>query len=61
MIVKIQEAHYIEGYRIGLRFNTGEVGEVDLSDILPRYPIAQPLLDRDLFQNFYLDEWPTLA
>lgn len=61
MIVKIQEAHYIEGYRIGLRFNTGEVGEIDLSDILPRYPIAQPLLDRDLFQNFYLDEWPTLA
>jgi hypothetical protein len=61
VIVKIQEAYYIDGYRIGLRFNTGEVGEVDLSDLLRRYPAAQPLLDQDLFRSFYLDEWPTLA
>lgn len=61
MIINIQETHYIDGYRISLRFNTGEIGEVDLSDLLPRYPAAQPLLDRSLFRNFYLDEWPTLA
>jgi hypothetical protein len=61
VIVDIQEAHYLDGYRIGLRFNTGEVGEVDLSDLLRRYPAAQPLLDPERFRNFYLDEWPTLA
>ena len=61
MIVNIQEAHYLDGYRISLRSNTGEVGEVDLSDLLRRYPAAQPLLDPERFRNFYLDEWPTLA
>jgi hypothetical protein len=61
MIVNIKEAHYIDGYRISLRFNTDEVGEVDLSDLLRCYPAAQPLLNQDLFRSFYLDEWPTLA
>jgi hypothetical protein len=61
MIVNIQEAYYLDGYRISLRFNTDEVGEVDLSDLLRRYPAAQLLLDQDLFRSFYLDEWPTLA
>lgn len=61
MIVNIQEAHYIDSYRISLRFNTDEVGEMDLSNFLLRYPTAQPLLDRALFRNFHLDEWPTLA
>jgi hypothetical protein len=61
MIVNIQEAHYIDGYRIRLHFNTGEVGEVDLSDLLRRYPAAEPLLDQDVFRGFRLDDWPTLT
>lgn len=61
MIVNIQAAHYLDGYWLGLRFNTGAVGEVDLSDLLRRDPAAQSLLDPERFRNFYLDEWPTLA
>jgi hypothetical protein len=61
MIVNVQEARHIEGYRIWLRFNTGEIGEVDLSDLIQRYAAAAPLRDMERFRVFYLDAWPTLA
>jgi len=60
-MVRILEATYIEGYKIGLRFNTGEYGVVDLSDVLQRYDAAAPLRNAEEFKKFYLDEWPTLA
>ncbi len=55
------EAKYIDGYRLWLSFNTGENGEVDLTDFLHKYPIATSLLDKDKFKSFYLDSWPTVA
>jgi len=61
MIIKIEEARYIDNYRLWLRFNTGENGEVDLIDLLHKYPIAKPLLNKSKFKSFYLDEWPTIA
>jgi len=61
MIVSIQEAHYIADYRIWLRFNTGETGEVDLKDIVFQYVATKPIQDIDQFKQFYLDTWPTLA
>lgn len=60
-MVTVEQAEYAGGYRIRLRFNSGEEGAVDLSDIIARYSAASPLRDHEVFSNFYLDEWPTLA
>jgi hypothetical protein len=59
--VSVLEARYISDYRIWLKFNTGETGEVDLRDVVHKYAIASPLRDPEVFSNFYLDSWPTLA
>ena len=59
--VSVLEAHYVRDFRIFLKFNTGESGEVDLRDIVYKYNIAEPLRDPVLFSQFYLDSWPTLA
>jgi hypothetical protein len=59
--VSVLEARYIKDYRIWLKFNTGETGEVDLRDIVYKYAIASPLRDPVVFSGFYLDSWPTLA
>jgi hypothetical protein len=59
--ISILEAKYITGYKISLKFNTGETGEVDLQDIVYKYPIAEPLRNCEIFSRFYLDSWPTLA
>lgn len=59
--VYLEEARYAGGFRIFVRFNTGRVGEVDLSDIVYRHAAAAPLRDEATFRAFYLDDWPTLA
>lgn len=59
--VSVLEARYINDYRIWLKFNTGETGEVDLQDVVRQYAIASPLRDPVVFSRFYLDSWPTLA
>lgn len=60
-MIEIREAHYREEYKIWIRFNTGESGIADLADLLHTYKVALPLLDKNEFRKFYLDEWPTLA
>jgi len=60
-MIAIADASYESGYRIKLRFNTGEEGVVDLSDLIDRYAISHPLKNISQFKQFYLDEWPTLA
>jgi Protein of unknown function (DUF2442) len=60
-MIHIESANYIDTYCIQLKFNTDEVGIVDLTELINRYPIAQPLKDETFFSQFYLDEWPTLA
>jgi hypothetical protein len=59
--VYISEAKYIKNFKIFLKFNTGESGDVDLKDIIYKYKTAEPLRDPVLFSRFYLDSWPTLA
>ncbi|MFH1076043.1 MAG: DUF2442 domain-containing protein [Pseudomonadota bacterium] len=59
--ISVLEARYIKDYRIELKFNTGETGEVDLRNIVCKYAIASPLRDIVVFSRFYLDSWPTLA
>lgn len=60
-MVRIQYAHYEGGYRVRLRFDTGEEGVADLGDVISKYDAARPLLDYDEFAKFTLDEWPTLV
>lgn len=59
--VHVTEAKYVRDYKVFLKFNTGESGEVDLMDIVHKYEIAAPLRDPVRFAAFYLDSWPTLA
>ena len=59
--ISILEAKYVKDYRIFLKFNTGETGEVDLRDIVYKYQIAKSLRDPEVFSRFHLDSWPTLV
>ena len=59
--VYLTEAKHKEDYKIFLRFNTGESGEVDLREVVYKYKAAEPIRSKDNFSNFYLDSWPTLA
>jgi hypothetical protein len=55
------DAEYRHGFKVFVRFNTGEAGEIDLSEVISTYDAAAPLRDQKLFSEFYLDSWPTLA
>ena len=55
------EAKHKEDYKVFLRFNTGESGEIDLKEVVHKYKAAEPIRNKDNFSNFYLDSWPTLA
>jgi len=59
--IYLLEARYIKDFKIFLKFNTEESGEVDLKDTIYKYKIATPLRDSIAFSKFYLDSWPTLA
>jgi hypothetical protein len=59
MLLHVNRAEYIEGYRVHLWFNDGTDGEVNLSDVLGG-PIFQPLRDEKYFKQFRL-EGHTLA
>jgi hypothetical protein len=60
-MIAVQEAKHLGDYRLWVRFNTGESGEVDLADVIERYPAATPLKEQSVFADFFLDEWPTIA
>lgn len=60
-MVRIQDASYLGGYRIRLRFDNGEEGVADLGDVVAGHEAAQSLRDPAEFARFTLDEWPTLV
>ena len=60
-MVYVEEARVIAPARLWVRFNTGEQGHVDLSDLIANEPAAAPLRDPAVFADFYLDGWPTVA
>jgi hypothetical protein len=60
-MVYLLAAEWVSDYCIRLVFSTGEVGVVDLQDIPDLFPAAEVLRDKEKFQDFYLDSWPTLA
>jgi hypothetical protein len=59
--IYLLEARYIKDFKIFLKFNTGEAGEVDLKKTIFKYKIAESLRDPEAFSKFHLDSWPTLA
>lgn len=52
----ITRATYIQGYQLGLEFNDGSSGIVDLTNELNK-PIFRPLKDINYFKNFKLNSW----
>jgi len=60
----IDEAKYLEGYRVWLRFSDGSEGQVDLESKLEG-TIFEPLKDPSYFRKFRLEghtlAWPNGA
>ncbi len=62
--VYLVELKYVADYRVFLRFNTGESGEVDLKDLVFKYEAAKPLRDPKHFAQFFWirgRRWPGSA
>ena len=60
-MITLAEAKCVDGYRIWIKFSDDMSGIVDFTDIIQQYPTAHPLADKNEFQRFILDDWPTLA
>jgi hypothetical protein len=54
MFPHVTDAKYVDGYRIWIKFNTGEEGTVDLAEELWGDMFA-PLRDIDMFRRFRVD------
>ena len=59
--IYLEDAKYVDGFKIFIEFNDGKQGEVDLEDLVYKYDIATPLRDPHEFAKFHFDSWPTLA
>jgi hypothetical protein len=59
--ISVLEARHVGEFRIWLRFNNGETGEVDLERLIFKFVKAAPLREIKKFAGFFLDGWPTLA
>jgi hypothetical protein len=53
-LLHVREATYLRDYVIGLRFNNGAEGEIDLASELEG-EVFGPLKDQQLFQQFRVD------
>jgi hypothetical protein len=66
MILHVNEAKYLNDYKVEVVFNDGKRGIADLSDIF-RGPVFTPLKDKKLFAQLHIDEdlstiaWPNGA
>jgi hypothetical protein len=60
----IEEAKYLDGYRVWLKFNSGIDGQVDLKNELDG-PIFEALQDPEYFKQFTIEghtlTWPNGA
>lgn len=59
--VYLTEAKYLGEFRVFLVFNDGRSGEVDLKETVHKHAAASPLRKPQVFSQFHLDSWPTLA
>jgi len=60
MFLHIDEAQYLENYKLNLKFNNDKVKQVDLKDELYG-EVFEPLKDKDFFKDFFIShntiEW----
>ncbi|MDA1051029.1 MAG: DUF2442 domain-containing protein [Planctomycetota bacterium] len=54
-MLEVTAAHYVDQFRIRVRFNSGEEGVVDLADTLWG-PMFEPLQDPAVFRRFEVSE-----
>lgn len=54
MFLEVIKAEYIEGYRLRLYFNNGEIRDADLKDSL-KGEIFEPLHDIEMFKRFSIN------
>ena len=54
-MLEVTSAQYRDGYRIRVRFNDGQEGDVDLTDALWG-PVFEPLRDLSVFRRFQISE-----
>lgn len=54
MIVHVVDAKYVSDYKIWVKFDNGEEGEVDLEDLLWG-EVFEPLKEKGNFQKFAVD------
>ncbi|WP_417917096.1 DUF2442 domain-containing protein [Candidatus Electronema sp. JC] len=54
MFIHVEQAKYLDGYKVWLAFNDGAEGEIDLSSEL-HGEIFEPLKDVSFFKSFTLD------
>ena len=59
--IYLLEAKYKQDFIIEVKFNTLEIKQINLKDIIYKYRQAQELKDINKFKDFYLDDWPTIA
>lgn len=57
MVVSIDKAVYLDGYKIQLDFSDGVSQTVDFEDFLKsaKNPMTRKYLDKDKFQNFRIE------
>jgi hypothetical protein len=61
MIPRVEEAHYVQGFTIHIRFSDGTEGHVDLAEELYG-EVFEPLKDQALFRQFIVHpEFHTLC
>jgi hypothetical protein len=56
LLIKVEQAKYLNGYRIELTFSDGLSGVVDLQDEIWG-EVFEPLKDVNCFKNFTKDRW----
>ena len=61
--ISIEKAHYVDGYKIYLKFNDGKENTLDFKNFIltSQHPEIKKYQDKNLFKNFNLDygeiEW----
>ncbi|MEZ5391976.1 MAG: DUF2442 domain-containing protein [Bryobacterales bacterium] len=67
MLRDVTEARALDSFRLALRFEDGQTGEVDVRDIVPFDGVFAPLSDPDFFAQVRVNaelgcvEWPNGA
>ncbi|HVO56028.1 MAG TPA: DUF2442 domain-containing protein [Solirubrobacterales bacterium] len=51
------EARPLDGYRVHLRFADGLAADVDLTYLVGRGPVFEPLRDPEFFRRLQIDDW----